>query len=136
MELFIHCGHLVGGHNNAYYEIKKLKVKYAAIIDFHGSGFDEDYISIIPTSNNNFDLVINSKAKEYRVVNTSLSTLENDIQNVDWSVYVSPLPNNKVLSAKVIDDTDTAVRRDINSLLSSYYVPNLVNNAIIIKFTY
>ena len=119
--------------NNAYYEIKNDKGKVCAIIDFHGSGFDEDYISIIPTSNNNFDLVINSKAKEYRVVNTSLSTLENDIQNVDWSVYVSPLPNNKVLSAKVIDDTDTAVRRDINSLLSSYYVPNLVNNAIIIN---
>lgn len=119
--------------NNAYYEIKNVKDKTCAIIDFHGSGFDEDYISVIPANNNHFDLVINSKAKEYRVVNTSLSTLEDDIQNVDWSVYVSPLPNNKVLSARVIGDVDTAVRMDINSLLSSYYVPNLVNNAIIIN---
>ena len=38
--------------NNAYYEIKNDKGKVCAIIDFHGSGFDEDYISIIPTSNN------------------------------------------------------------------------------------
>lgn len=118
--------------HNAYFEIKDIYGKVCAIVDFHGSGFDDTYVSLKPHGEE-FDFLIENNNQKYELLNVSLTSFENALNDIDWTVYVSPLPGNKVLSVRILDENNIYLKDEKHTPLSSYYVPHLANNAIIIN---
>ncbi|MDD7885923.1 hypothetical protein [Flavivirga sp. 57AJ16] len=124
-------------YNYGYYNLKDKRGKIIGIFEFKDAKIDQCYISLMKSKTypNNFDIVINNlrNGKIFKLENTNLFNLEEDVKKIEWNSYVSNNIKNRVVNyvSKNYNINSKIELEEIQmERINSYYVPSIDVNAI------